>query len=140
MKNTFKFSYLTPTPDTLANIALCRWNDALKGLPAFIQIYMQSQHFLQGFGFSRALSYKEYLNKKITKDTDLKVYVGGYEINLSELLVDHDLDLVKISNGASNLVTFFRITCFLLKYIIIFDQNCPSVISCISFVFTSLSA
>ena len=110
MKNTFKFSYLTPTPDTLANIALCRWNDALKGLPAFIQIYMQSQHFLQGFGFSRALSYKEYLNKKITKDTDLKVYVGGYEINLSELLVDHDLDLVKISNGASNLVTFFRIT------------------------------
>lgn len=110
MKNTFKFSYLTPTPDTLANIALCRWNDALKGLPAFIQIYMQSQHFLQGFGFSRALSYKEYLNKKITKDTDLKVYVGGYEINLSELLVDHDLDLVKISNGHSNLVTFFRIT------------------------------
>ena len=110
MKNTSKFSYLTPTPDTLANIALCRWNDALKGLPAFIQIYMQSQHFLQGFGFSRALSYKEYLNKKITKDTDLKVYVGGYEINLSELLVDHDLDLVKISNGASNLVTFFRIT------------------------------
>lgn len=110
MKNTFKFSYLTPTPDTLANIALCRWNDALKGLPAFIQIYMQSQHFLQGFGFSRSLSYKEYLNKKITKDTDLKVYVGGYEINLSELLVDHDLDLVKISNGASNLVTFFRIT------------------------------
>lgn len=110
MKNTFKFSYLTPTPDTLANIALCRWNDALKGLPAFIQIYMQSQHFLQGFGFSRALSYKEYLNKKITKDTDLKVYVGGYEINLSELLVDHDLDLVKTSNGASNLVTFFRIT------------------------------
>ena len=110
MKNTFKFSYLTPTPDTLANIALCRWNDALKGLPAFIQIYMQSQHFLQGFGFSRALSYKEYLNKKITKDTDLKVYVGGYEINLSELLVDHDLDLVKISSGALNLVTFFRIT------------------------------
>lgn len=110
MKNTFKFSYLTPTPDTLANIALCRWNDALKGLPAFIQIYMQSQHFLQGFGFSRALSYKEYLNKKITKDTDLKVYVGGYEINLSELIEDHDLDLVKISSGAFNLVTFFRIT------------------------------
>ncbi len=110
MKNTFKFSYLTPTPDTLANIALCRWNDALKGLPAFIQIYMQSQHFLQGFGFSRALSYKEYLNKKINRNTDLKVYVGGYEINLSELLVDNDLDLVKLVDGHYNLATFFRIT------------------------------